>query len=60
MAGRTLAPRDVDYIFNTARALGTNFIRLAHYPHTELMARTADRLGVLLWDEIPVYWRVDF
>lgn len=60
VAGRTLAPRDVDYIFKTARSLGANFLRLAHYPHTELMARAADKSGMMLWEEIPVYWQVDF
>ncbi|MHC4249349.1 MAG: glycoside hydrolase family 2 protein [Planctomycetota bacterium] len=60
VAGRTLAPRDIDYIFKTARSLGANFLRLAHYPHTELMARAADKSGIMLWEELPVYWQVDF
>ncbi|MDY0245065.1 MAG: glycoside hydrolase family 2 TIM barrel-domain containing protein [Sphaerochaeta sp.] len=37
-----------------------NFLRLAHYPHTRLFARIADELGVLLWEEIPVYWAINF
>lgn len=37
-----------------------NFVRLAHYPHSELMTRTADEMGLLVWSEIPVYWRVDW
>ena len=60
VAGRTLAPRDIDYVFKTARSLGANFLRLVHYPHTELMARTADKTGMLLWEEIPVYQQIDF
>ena len=40
--------------------LHANFARLAHYPHPEIMVRTADELGLLLWSEIPVYWQVDF
>jgi len=60
VAGRTLAPRDIDYIFKTVRSLGANFVRLAHYPHTELMARAADKSGIMLWEEIPVYWGIDF
>jgi len=35
-----------------------NYVRLAHYPHTELMTRTADELGLLVWSEIPVYWMI--
>ena len=40
--------------------LNGNFVRLAHYPHSETMLRAADELGVLVWSEIPVYWDVDF
>ena len=43
-----------------AKELGCNFMRLAHYPHSEHMAKLADELGVLLWEEIPVYWAIDF
>ena len=35
-----------------------NFVRLAHYPHTEEMTRMADQLGLIVWSEVPVYWRV--
>ena len=35
-------------------------MRLAHYPHDEYMPQVADRLGLLVWGEIPVYWAVDF
>ncbi|HSI19834.1 MAG TPA: glycoside hydrolase family 2 TIM barrel-domain containing protein [Sphingomonas sp.] len=35
-----------------------NFVRLAHYPHSEMMTRTADELGLLVWSEVPVYWMV--
>jgi beta-glucuronidase len=58
--GRALRPKDIGEVFRQVKALGCNFVRLAHYPHTEEMARTADRLGVMLWEEIPVYWRVHF
>jgi len=43
-----------------ARELGANFLRLAHYPHSELTVREADRLGILLWSEIPVYWTIQW
>ncbi|XHS76511.1 glycoside hydrolase family 2 protein [Burkholderiaceae bacterium UC74_6] len=35
-----------------------NYVRLAHYPHSEVMTRTADELGLLVWSEVPVYWLV--
>lgn len=43
-----------------AKELGCNFMRIAHYPHNERMARLADELGMLLWEEIPVYWAIRF
>lgn len=43
-----------------AKELGCNFIRAAHYPHHERLARTADELGIMLWEEIPVYWAIRF
>jgi ABC-type maltose transport system permease subunit len=46
--------------FADAKELGCNFLRLAHYPHSELAAQLADELGFLLWEEIPVYWAIDF
>ena len=35
-----------------------NYVRLAHYPHSELMTRTADELGLIVWSEVPVYWMI--
>lgn len=37
-----------------------NYVRLAHYPHTEITTRLADQMGLLVWSEIPVYWSVNF
>jgi beta-glucuronidase len=37
-----------------------NYVRLAHYPHSEVMTRMADTLGLMVWSEIPIYWLVDF
>jgi len=35
-----------------------NFVRLAHYPHSEVTTRLADELGLIVWSEVPVYWLV--
>lgn len=43
-----------------AKELGCNFMRVAHYPHSERMAKLADEIGMLLWEEIPVYWAIRF
>ncbi|MCP4045738.1 MAG: beta-glucuronidase [Gammaproteobacteria bacterium] len=40
--------------------LNANFVRLAHYPHAEIMTQLADEMGLLVWSEIPVYWDIDF
>jgi beta-glucuronidase len=58
--GKALTEEDCEQAILEAKALGCNFMRLAHYPHTEKMALLADRLGMLLWEEIPVYWAVRF
>jgi beta-glucuronidase len=47
-------------LLEEAKALGANFVRLAHYPHTEKMTRLADELGLLVWSEIPVYWEMNY
>jgi beta-glucuronidase len=58
--GRANDPADADALLSLVRDLGANFARLAHYPHNEYIVRRADELGVLLWQEIPVYWDIDW
>jgi len=58
--GKCSTEEDVRRRFAHARELGCNFLRLAHYPHHEHVARIADELGFLLWEEIPVYWAIRF
>ncbi|WP_207591776.1 glycoside hydrolase family 2 TIM barrel-domain containing protein [Halomontanus rarus] len=58
--GRALDATDVETRFQWLNELDCNFARLAHYPHTREMARTADEEGILLWEEVPAYWDVDF
>ncbi|NQU31808.1 MAG: DUF4982 domain-containing protein [Bacteroidetes bacterium] len=33
--------------------MGANFVRLAHYPQDPIVLETADKLGLLVWVEIP-------
>ena len=56
--GRANTKADADTIIKWAKAMGCNFIRLAHYPHNERMVREAERLGVMVWSEIPLYWNI--
>ncbi len=58
--GRAATEDDTRGMLEAARDLGCNFLRLAHYPHHENAARLADKMGLLLWEEIPVYWHIDF
>ena len=58
--GRALTDDERIGNIRLAKELGCNFMRLAHYPHHENMARLADKLGMLLWEEIPVYWAIRF
>jgi beta-glucuronidase len=56
--GRAFSHEDAVTLLNWAKELGCNFVRLAHYPHNEAMIREADKLGILVWSEIPVYWTI--
>lgn len=58
--GRTATPQTVAQMLLDAKALGANFVRLAHYPHHDLVARQADQLGLMLWAEVPLYWSIAF
>lgn len=59
-ATRTMSEASARALLSEAKALGSNFVRLAHYPHTEIMTRLADEMGLMVWSEIPVYWNIDF
>ncbi len=58
--GRAYSEKDATTLLGWAHELGANFVRLAHYPHDERMTRTADRMGILVWSEIPTYWALRF
>jgi beta-glucuronidase len=58
--GRAWSVEDARTSLGWVQELGANFVRLAHYPHNEAIVREADRLGVLVWAEIPVYWTIDW
>ena len=58
--GRAFSQEDADTLLGWVKELGGNYARLAHYPHDERMTRTADRLGILIWSEVPVYWAEHF
>jgi beta-glucuronidase len=47
-------------LLGNAKALGANFVRLAHYQHNEITVRVCDELGLLAWAEVPVYWGINW
>jgi beta-glucuronidase len=58
--GRAYSREDALILLSWAKELGANFVRLAHYPHNEFMLREADRMGIMVWSEIPVYWTIQW
>jgi beta-glucuronidase len=58
--GRAYTDKDAETLLGWAKELGCNYVRLAHYPHDETMLRAADRMGLLVWAENPVYWALQF
>jgi beta-glucuronidase len=58
--GRAYSDKDAETLLGWAKELGANYVRLAHYPHDESMLRAADRMGLLVWSENPVYWAIQF
>ena len=59
-SGRAWSEADAETLLAWAKELGCNFVRLAHYPHDERMTRLADRMGIMVWSEVPVYWMIDW
>jgi beta-glucuronidase len=59
-SGRVDNDEDVATLLGWVKDLNANYVRLAHYPHDERMTRAADKLGILVWSEVPVYWAEHF
>ncbi len=36
------------------RAMGVNFWRTSHYPHDPATIEASDRLGIMVWEELPI------
>ena len=56
--GRANSTADAHTLLSWAKELGCNYVRLAHYPHNEYAVREAERMGIMVWSEIPVYWTI--
>ncbi len=58
--GRAYSSDEASILLGWAKEMGCNFVRLAHYPHNEKMIRMAEKMGLLVWSEIPVYWTIQW
>ncbi len=58
--GRACSKADAAMLLSEAKDLGVNMIRLAHYPQNEHTVRMAEEMGIMLWQEIPVWQGIDF
>ncbi|TRX61207.1 beta-glucuronidase [Fulvivirga sp. M361] len=58
--GRVITAEQAATLLTWAKELGCNFIRLAHYPHNEFTVKLAEKMGLMVWSEIPVYWTVNY
>jgi beta-glucuronidase len=58
--GRLRGDADMRMMLQWAKELNSNYVRLAHYPHSEQMTRLADEMGLLVWAEVPVYWTISW
>lgn len=56
--GRAFNESDADMLLGWAKDLNCNMVRLAHYPHNQYMLHKADELGLMVWEELPVYWHI--
>jgi beta-glucuronidase len=53
--GASLERQAIERNLDLVRALGCNFARLAHYPHSDEALDYCDEKGLLCWCEIPNY-----
>lgn len=59
-AARAYSTEDAGILLSAAKELGCNLVRLAHYPHSENMVKLAEQMGIMVWDELPVYQHIQF
>lgn len=58
--GRAYSAADALQLLTSAKELGCNFIRTAHYPQNEYIVRMAEKMGFMIWEEIPVWQKIAF
>lgn len=58
--GRTIPYEERVKDIKSMKSLGFNALRTAHYSHDEDLISIADKEGLLILEEIPVYWACNF
>lgn len=58
--GRATSMADAVALVTEAKNLGCNMVRLAHYQQNEYIVREAERQGLMVWQEVPVWQSIDF
>lgn len=58
--GRANSKEDAEKVLGWIKEMGGNYVRLSHYPHNEHIVRLADEMGILVWEENPVYWTIQW
>ncbi|MEX0686350.1 MAG: glycoside hydrolase family 2 TIM barrel-domain containing protein [Balneolales bacterium] len=59
-SGRANNRDDARIFMDWVEELGGNFVRLSHYPHNEFTILEAEKRGILIWSEMPIYWRLQW
>lgn len=57
---RAHSKEDALILLNAAKELGCNLVRLAHYPHNENIIKEAEKMGLMVWNELPIYQHIQF
>ena len=57
--GWAISDADTDADFAIIKELGATFVRLAHYQHAQHTYDVADRLGTVVWAEMPLVNRIN-
>ena len=57
---RATSVEDSRQLLQWAKELGCNFVRLTHYPQSEHTIRMAEEMGIMLWEEIPLWQGIAF
>ncbi|MDR1466124.1 MAG: hypothetical protein LBI40_00670 [Treponema sp.] len=58
--GKTTNDEIIRSTIRDLKEMHGNYLRLAHDPHSRRFAEIASEEGVMLWEEIPVYWAIAF